>query len=126
MHGLLMSKPIAVTIDGCSDATIELALKRTIAAFSQSQEGDFFNYLKKILLENQIHIDGNRIKINHVKFPSCMTENQMKTVKERIQYEIRLYAPIAVVIFCGFPASAPKLSNAFTNQRDVHQLGKIE
>jgi hypothetical protein len=113
MHGLLMSKPIAVTIDGCSDATIELALKRTIAAFSQSQEGDFFNYLKKILLENQIHIDGNRIKINHVKFPSCMTENQMKTVKERIQYEIRLYAPIAEVIFCGFPASTPKLEQLF-------------
>ena len=69
-----------------------------IAAFSYSKEGDFLNYTKKILLENQIHIDGNRIMINHVKFPNGMTENQMKTVKERIQCEIRLYAPIAGVI----------------------------
>jgi superfamily II DNA or RNA helicase len=117
-------QPIA--INGHGDATIEAALKRAIATFSQSQEGDFFNYLKKILLENQILLEGNHVRISHVKFPGCMTEKQMKAVKDRIQREIRLHAPIAEVSFCGFPASTPKLSNASTSQRDVHQLGKIE
>jgi hypothetical protein len=49
----------------------------------------------------------------------------MKAVKDRIQREIRLHALIAELNFCGFPASTPKLSNASTSQRDVHQLGKI-
>ena len=44
---------ISVTIKGSRDPTIEVALKRAIQAFSQSKEGDFLNYLKKILLENQ-------------------------------------------------------------------------
>jgi superfamily II DNA or RNA helicase len=119
-------QPIALTINGHGDATIEAALKRAIATFSQSQKGDFFNYLKKILLENQILLEGNHVRISHVKFPGCMTEKQMKAVKDRIEREIRLHAPVAEVSFCGFPASTPKLSNASTSQRDVHQLCKIE
>jgi hypothetical protein len=69
-------QPIALTINGHGDATIEAALKRAIATFSQSQEDDFFNYLKKILLENQILLEGNHVKISHVKFPGCMTESR--------------------------------------------------
>ena len=55
-------QPIAVTINGRGDATIEAALKKTIATFSQSKEGDFLDYLKRILLENRIVLDGNRVR----------------------------------------------------------------
>ena len=79
-----------------------MALKRTIATFSYAKEGDFLSYVKKILLENQILLDRNRLRISHVKFPSSMTEKQMKAVKERIQGEIRLYAAGAEVVLSGF------------------------
>src|SRR5713226_5625292 len=92
-------KPIPVTIHGRGDATIEVAIRRAIATFSRSTEGDFFNYLKKILLENQILLNGNGITVSYVKFPWQMTERQLKTVKETIQEEIRLYAPNAEVEF---------------------------
>ena len=96
-------EPIPLTINGDADATVEVALKRAIAAFSTSEDHDFLGYLRKILLENQILMDGNRVRINHVKFPACMTEKQMKAVKDRIQHEIRLYAAGAEVVLSGFP-----------------------
>jgi superfamily II DNA or RNA helicase len=95
-------EPIRVTSSGNGDPTIEVALKRTIATFSHAKEGDFLSYVKKILLENQILLDRNRLRISHVKFPSSMTEKQMKAVKERIQGEIRLYAAGAEVVLSGF------------------------
>ncbi len=95
-------EPIPVTSSGDGDPTIEAALKRTIATFSHAKEGDFLSYVKKILLENQILLDRNRLRISHVKFPSSMTEKQMKAVKERIQGEIRLYAAGAEVVLSGF------------------------
>jgi hypothetical protein len=96
-------EPIAVTINGHSDATIEAAVRRTIATFSHSQEGDFLNYLKRILLENEIILDGNCVKIRHVKFPRHMTEKQLEAVRERIGAEIGLYAPSTEVAFVQFP-----------------------
>jgi ATP-dependent helicase IRC3 len=97
-------QPLAVTIHGRGDAIIEVAVRRAIATFSRSTEGDFFNYLKKILLENQILLNGNGIIVSYVKFPWQMTERQLKTVKDTIQEEIRLYAPNAEVEFLAFPA----------------------
>jgi hypothetical protein len=97
-------QPLAVTIHGRGDAIIEVAVRRAIATFSRSTEGDFFNYLKKILLENQILLNGNGITVSYVKFPWQMTERQLKTVKDTIQEEIRLYAPNAEVEFLAFPA----------------------
>jgi hypothetical protein len=96
-------QPVVVTINGHGDATIELAVKRAIAAFSQSLEGDFFNYLKKILLENQILVDGNRVRVSHINFPRQMTQRQLITVKDRIQEEIRFYVPNAEIVLSGFP-----------------------
>jgi hypothetical protein len=93
---------IAVTIDGHVDATIEAALKRTIAAFSQAKEGGFFDYLKRILLENEIILRGNCVKIRHVRFPRRTTEKQLDAVRDRIQKEIRLYVPEAEVTFVQF------------------------
>jgi predicted nucleotidyltransferase len=83
-----------------------MALKRAIAAFSTSEDGDFLGYLKKILLENQILLDGNLVKVSHVKFPRQMTERQLKAVKDKIQEEIRLYAPDADVVLSRFPVVA--------------------
>jgi len=80
-----------------------VALKRTIATFSDAKEGDFLSYVKKILLENQILLDRNRVRISHVKFPGSMTEKQMKAVKERIQEEMRLYAAGGEVVLSEFP-----------------------
>ena len=96
-----------VTIYKNRDPTIEVALNRAIADFSNSKEGDFANYLKKIILENQIVLNGNRVKISHSKFPISMTEKQLEAARERIQDEIRLYVPDATVDLCGFPVSAP-------------------
>lgn len=96
---------ISVTIKGGRDPTIEVALKRAIQAFSQSKEGDFLNYLKKILLENQIFVRGNHVKISHITFPSCMSEKQIRAVTDRIKQEIRLYIPDAEVILSGFPTT---------------------
>ncbi len=103
-------QPIPVTINGDGDSTIEVAVKRAIQTFSRSKEGDFLNYLKKILLENQILLNGNRhVRVSHVKFPCQMTEKQLKAVKDRIQEEIRLYAPDAEVILSGFPVFTQSL-----------------
>ncbi len=44
-----------------------------------------------------------------------MTEKQMKAVQDRIQEEIRLYAPDAEVVFLAFPAlqqSEEKIENS--------------
>jgi superfamily II DNA or RNA helicase len=103
---------ILVTVYENRDPTIEVALNRAIANFSNSKEGDFANYLKKIILENQIVLNGNRVKINHSKFPVSMTERQREAARERIQGEIRLYVPDAEVDLCGFPVSAPGLVRA--------------
>lgn len=70
------SETIAVTSKSNGNATIDAALKRAIATFSTSGEGDFLGYLKKILLENQLLLDGSLIKVTHVKFPQQMTEKQ--------------------------------------------------
>jgi hypothetical protein len=93
---------ISVTINDDVDPTIEVALKRAIQAFSHSKEGDFLNYLKKILLENQILVHGNHVKISHIAFPSCMSERQIRAVTDRIQQEIRLYVPDAEIVLSGF------------------------
>jgi superfamily II DNA or RNA helicase len=104
LHARLAGEqPMDVTINGRGDAATEVALKKAIAAFSQGQEGDFLNYLKKILLENQIIIEANRVIISHINFPCRMTEKQMKAIKNRLQNEIRLYAPDAEVVFTRFP-----------------------
>jgi hypothetical protein len=95
-------EPIAVTINGHGDATIEAAVKRAIATFSNSEEGDFFNYLKRILLENEIVLDGNCVKISRVNFPRCMTDKQLVAVRDRVQKEIHLYAPDAEIFFVQF------------------------
>lgn len=95
-------QPITVTTNGRGHATIEVALKRAIATFSQSKEGDFLDYLKRILLENEIVLDGNCVKISHVNFPRCMTEKQLDAVRDRIKKEIHLYAPDAEIAFVQF------------------------
>jgi superfamily II DNA or RNA helicase len=95
-------KPVDLTISGRGDATIEVALKRAIATFSRGQEGDFLDYLKRILLENQILVHGNQVKINHITFPRYMSERQIRAVTDRIQQEIRLYIPDAEVVLSGF------------------------
>ena len=108
-------EPIRVDINGNCGATIQAAVRRAIATFSPSKEGDLFNYLKKILLENQILVNVNRITVTYVKFSRQMTERQLKTVKDRIQEEIRLYAPDAEVEFLVFPLlqqSEEKIKNA--------------
>jgi superfamily II DNA or RNA helicase len=106
---VVSEESIHVTIDENRDPTIEVALNLAIANFSNSKEGDFANYLKKIILENQIVLNGNRVKINHSKFPVSMTERQREAARERIQGEIRLYVPHAELDLCGFPVSAPAL-----------------
>jgi hypothetical protein len=93
---------ITVTSKGNHSPTIEAALKRAIAAFSRSEDGDFLAYLKKILVENDIQLNGNHVIVTHVKFPRQMTEKQQRAVKDRIQEEIRLYAPDAEVSFAKF------------------------
>jgi hypothetical protein len=93
---------ISVTINSDGDPTIEVALKRAIQTFSHSKEGDFLNYLKKILLENQILVHGNHVMISHITFPRCMSEKQIRAVTDRIQHEIRLYIPDAEVVLSGF------------------------
>lgn len=93
---------VPVTISGNGDPTIEVALKRAIQTFSRSKEGDFLTYLKTILLENQILVNGNHVTISHVNFPSCMSEKQIRAVTDRIQQEIRLYTPDAEVVLSGF------------------------
>jgi hypothetical protein len=80
-----------------------MALKRAIATFSNSQEASFLDYLKRILLENQILLGGSRVKITHSKFPISMTQKQLQAARERIQDEIRLYVPDAEVNLYGFP-----------------------
>jgi superfamily II DNA or RNA helicase len=97
---------IPVIINGHGDANIEMAVRRTIATFSNSQESDFLNYLNRILLENEIILDGNCVKIRHVKFPRQMTEKQLDAVRERIREEIRLYAPDTEIAVVQFPIRA--------------------
>src|SRR4030095_11327845 len=106
---VVSEESIHVTIDENRDPQIEDALDQTIANFSNSKEGDFANYLKKIILENQIVLNGNRVRISHSKFPVSMTERQWEAARERIQGEIRLYVPHAELDLCGFPVSAPAL-----------------
>jgi Helicase conserved C-terminal domain len=96
------TETITVTSKGNHSPTIEAALKRAIAAFSRSEDGDFLTYLKKILMENDIQLNGNHVIVTHVKFPRQMTEKQLRAVKDRIQEEIRLYAPDAEVSFAKF------------------------
>jgi superfamily II DNA or RNA helicase len=107
-------QPIGVTINGHGDANIGAALKRAIATFSKSEKGDFLNYLSRILSENEVRLDGNSVRINHVKFPRSMTEKQLKTAKNRIQEEVRLYAPNAELVLSGFPVFADGFSNQLT------------
>ncbi len=95
---------ISMTINGDGDPTIEVALKRAIQAFSRSKDG-FLGYLRRFLLENQIHIHGNRVTISHVRFPGSMTEKQLDAVRARTAEEIRLYAPDAELEFVQFPVS---------------------
>src|SRR5262249_60271109 len=71
---------ISVTINDDVDPTIEVALKRAIQAFSHSKEGDFLNYLKKILLENQILVHGNHIKISQIAFPILKSYIQITAI----------------------------------------------
>ena len=97
------AQPIDVTINGHRDATVEAALKRAIATFSQCQEGDFLDYLRKILLQNQIVVHGSSVTVRHKNFPRQMTQRQLKTVEDRIQEEIWPYAPDAEVVLSGFP-----------------------
>jgi hypothetical protein len=96
------TETITVTSKGNHSPTIEAALKRAIATFSISEDGDFLGYLKKILVENEIQLNGNHVIVTHVKFPRQMTEKQLRAVKDRIQEEIRLYAPDAEVSFAKF------------------------
>jgi hypothetical protein len=108
-------KPTRITIHGQGDATIEAAVRKTIETFARSQEGDFLNYLKKILLQNEITLDGNCVKIRHVKFPFHMTDKQLDAVRERIREEIRLYAPATELVFVEFPTpqrSADKIEDS--------------
>ncbi len=56
-----------------------------------------------ILMENQIFLDGNSVRVGHVKFPRYMTERQMNAAMKRITEESRLYAPNAEVTFAKFP-----------------------
>lgn len=53
-------------------------------------------------MENDIQLNGNHVIVTHVKFPRQMTEKQLRAVKDRIQEEIRLYAPDAEVSFAKF------------------------
>ncbi len=96
---------VSVTVNGHGDATIEAAIKRAIAIFTKAEKNSFANYLKRILLENSILIEGARVQIKHAKFPHHMTEKQITAVKERIQKEIRLYVADAEVILLGFADS---------------------
>jgi hypothetical protein len=93
---------ISVSISGDNDPTTEVALKRAIQTFSHSKEGDFLNYLKRILVENEILVHGNHVKISHITFPKCISERQLRAVADRIQQEIRLYVPDAEVVLSGF------------------------
>jgi hypothetical protein len=43
-----------------------------------------------------------------------MTEKQLKTAKNRIQEEVRLYAPNAELVLSGFPVFADGFSNQLT------------
>ncbi|MFQ5903437.1 MAG: hypothetical protein ACE5JO_07085, partial [Candidatus Binatia bacterium] len=94
---------LPITIRSGGNPTVELALRRTIGTFSNSEDGDFRYFLKRILLENQILLDGDRVRISHVGFPRYMTQKQMNAVRDRITEEIRLYAPRAEVVFSKFP-----------------------
>jgi superfamily II DNA or RNA helicase len=94
---------VPVTLKNNGTSTLEAAVRRVVATCSDSKEGDFPHYLKRILTENHIHLDGNRVKISHVKFPRSMTEKQMKVAQERILEEIRFYAPDAEISFVKFP-----------------------
>ncbi len=96
------TETITVTSKGNHSPTIDAALKRAIATFSTSEDGDFLGYLKKILVENEIRLNGNHVIVTHVKFPRQMTEKQLRAVKDRIQEEIRLYAPDAEVSLAKF------------------------
>ena len=95
-------EPIPISLNGKGDPAIEVALKRAIAVFSKSEEGGFLDYLKRILLENEIVLDGDCLKISHANFPRRMTEKQLDAARDRIQKEIRLYAPDAEVVFIQF------------------------
>ena len=97
------SEEIPITLKSDGNPTIEAALRKAIATFSDSEEGDFRHYLKMILMENQIFLDGNSVRVGHVKFPRYMTERQMNAAMKRITEEIRLYAPNAEVTFAKFP-----------------------
>jgi len=97
---------IPITIKSNGNPTIEAALRRAIATFSDSEKGNFRHYLKRILMENQIHLDGNTVRISRVNYPPYdMSKKQMRAVRERITEEIRLYAPGAEVVFSKFPVA---------------------
>ncbi len=97
------SEEIPITLKSDGNPTIEAALRKAIATFSDSEEGDFRHYLKMILMENQIFLDGNSVRVGHVKFPRYMTARQLNAAMKRITEEIRLYAPNAEVTFAKFP-----------------------
>ncbi len=97
------SEEIPITLKSDKNPTIEAALRRAIATFSNCEDGDFRHYLKMILMENQIFLDGSSVRVSHVKFPRHMTARQMNAAIKRITEEIRLYAPNAEVTFAKFP-----------------------
>ncbi len=96
-------QPIAMITNGRGDANVEVALNRAIATFSKAEKGDFLNYLKRILLENEVVLDGNCLTITYANFPRRMTNKQLHAASDRIQKEIQLYAPAAEVSFAKFP-----------------------
>jgi superfamily II DNA or RNA helicase len=96
-------EPIPVRLDGKGDPNIEAALKKTIASLLKSDKNSFPDYLKRILLENRILVEGTRIEIQHTNFPHSMTEKQMAAVKERMRKEIQVYAPDTEISFARFP-----------------------
>ena len=75
---------IPITLKSNRNSTIEAALTRAVATFSNSVAGDFRDFLRKILIENQILLDGNSVKVTYVRFPRCITPRQMEAALNRI------------------------------------------
>jgi hypothetical protein len=101
-------KPLVRTIHNTDKSAFEIngilaGLRKGEILNLKSKEGEFFNYLKRILLENEIILDGDCVKISHVNFPRRMTEKQFDAVRERIGSEISLYALGTEVAFVQFP-----------------------
>lgn len=105
-----VAEEIPITIKSSSNSTLEAALRRAVATFSEAKDGDFRIFLKRLLCENQIFLDGNTLKIGHAGFPHSITQRQLAAAREAIARELRLYAPEADVVFSRFPAGEPEWS----------------